>query len=116
MTWYGCQTTESFKLRLVRKLDYGFDTELQAVAEKIYYTKNKKIDSEIYVLRKSNISLKTCFFFPQCFVFDLDRAITVQAIVHNPSTQSQTLHLTATVYLQVRCMRISENRPSKTCL
>ncbi len=46
MTSYGCQTTESFKLRLVRKLNYGFDTELQAgvekEAEKVYYTKNKR--------------------------------------------------------------------------
>ncbi len=52
-------------------------------------------------------------YFFECFVFDLDDAITVQVIVLDPSTHS---HLTASVYLQVHCMRISENRPSKMCL
>ncbi len=53
MTSYGCQNTESFKLRLVCKLNYGFDTELQAVAEmeaeKNLLNKKQKKESEIYV-------------------------------------------------------------------
>lgn len=42
MTLYGCQTTESFKLRLDRKPDYEFDAELQAVAEKKSITQKIK--------------------------------------------------------------------------
>ncbi len=68
MTSYGCQNTESFKLRLVCKLNYGFDMELQAVAEKEaeknLLHKKQKIDSEIYFFKKkSNISRKTWFIF-----------------------------------------------------